>query len=166
MKKLLFCIGVSCLLLSCQPKEENENTSFIYPVSNKVDTIDTYFGEEVSDPYRWLEDDNSDQTAVWVKSQNDITFSYLDNISFKDKIKKRLEELYNYERISSPTEHGEYYYFSKNDGLQNQSVLYRKKGEDGEPEVFLDPNKFKEDGTISLGGSSFSEDGSLFGYLI
>ncbi|MEL7002335.1 MAG: prolyl oligopeptidase family serine peptidase [Bacteroidota bacterium] len=166
MKKLCTCFGFAACLFACQPKEEGESPSFAYPEATKVDTVDTYFGEEVNDPYRWLEDDNSEQTANWVKSQNDITFSYLNNISFKDKIKERLKELFNYERISAPSKNGDYYYFTKNDGLQNQSVWYRKKDEDDEPEVFIDPNKFKEDGTISLGGGGFSKDGSLFGYLI
>ncbi len=137
-----------------------------YPETAKVDTVDTYFGTEVPDPYRWLEDDNSAQTASWVKSQNEVTFGYLNNITFKEQIKNRLEKLYNYERIYAPNKQGDFYYFYKNDGLQNQNVLYRKAALDAEPEVFLDPNKFKEDGTISLGGTSFSDDGSLFGYLI
>ncbi len=138
-----------------------------YPVTKKVDTVDTYFGVEVPDPYRWLEDDRSDETAGWVKDQNEVTFAYLDNIPYREKLKKRLEELFDYERVYAPTTNGDYDYYYKNDGLQNQNVLYRKKtGADGDGEVFIDPNKFKEDGTISLAGTSFSDDGSLFGYLI
>ena len=137
-----------------------------YPETQKVDTVDLYYDTEVPDPYRWLEDDRSEQTADWVKSQNELTFSYLDQITFREKIKMRLEELYDYERVYAPTKHGEYYYFYKNDGLQKQSVLYRKKALDGEAEVFIDPNKFNEEGTVSLASTSFSKDGSLFAYLI
>jgi len=158
---ILLLIGVGC---GQQQKELKEVIK--YPEAKKVDTVDTYFGTEVPDPYRWLEDDNSEQTAQWVKDENHVTFAYLNNIPFRDKLKSRLEELFNYERIYAPTKHGDYYYFYKNDGLQNQNVLYRKRDLEGESEVFLDPNKFKEDGTISLGGTSFSEDGSMFGYLI
>ncbi|MTI40307.1 prolyl oligopeptidase family serine peptidase, partial [Fulvivirga lutimaris] len=165
MKKLLSYSIISAMILSCNPPEEKSKVS-AYPETAKVDTVDTYFGTDVPDPYRWLEDDNSDATANWVTSQNAVTHSYLDNINFKENIKKRLTELYNYERIYAPNKHGDYYYFYKNDGLQNQNVLYRKATLDSEPEVFLDPNNFKEDGTISLGGTSYSEDGSLFGYLI
>ena len=137
-----------------------------YPETKKVDHTDTYFGTEVADPYRWLEDDRSAETAEWVGAQNEVTFNYLNYIPYRDDLKQRLEEVYNYERVSSPTKHGDYIYYYKNDGLQNQSVLYRKKeGEDFE-DVFLDPNNFKEDGTISLAGSSFTKDGSLFGFLI
>lgn len=158
---ILLLIGVGC---GQQQKELKEVIK--YPEAKKVDTVDTYFGTEVPDPYRWLEDDNSEQTAQWVKDENQVTFAYLNNIPFRDKLKSRLEELFNYERVYAPTKHGDYYYFYKNDGLQNQNVLYRKRDLDGESETFLDPNKFKEDGTISLGGTSFSEDGSMFGYLI
>lgn len=165
MKKLLIYSIITAMILSCTPPEEKAKVS-AYPETAKVDTVDTYFGTDVSDPYRWLEDDNSEATAGWVTSQNEVTHSYLDNINFKENIKKRLTELYNYERVYAPNKHGDYYYFYKNDGLQNQNVLYRKATLDSEPEVFLDPNNFKEDGTISLGGTSYSEDGSLFGYLI
>jgi prolyl oligopeptidase len=165
MKKLLAVFCLSMILFSCKQTEE-KTESLIYPLTAKVDTVNTYFGIEVPDPYRWLEDDNSEQTAQWVKDENKITSAYLANISFKNDIKNRLEELFNYERIYAPFKKGDYYYFYKNDGLQNQDVLYRKKSLDGEAEVFLDPNKFKEDGTISLAGTSFSKDGSLFAYQI
>ena len=137
-----------------------------YPVAEKVDHVDTYFGEEVPDPYRWLENDTSEATANWVKAENEVTFNYLNHISYRDKVKKRLEELINYERVYAPTKHGDWEYFYKNNGLQNQNVLYRKKPDSDETEVFIDPNKFREDGTISLAGTSFTKDGSLFGYLI
>ena len=120
----------------------------IYPTTNKLDIVDTYFGVDVPDPYRWLEDDTSEETAAWVKAQNELTFDYLQKIPYPENIKNRLGKIFNYERLSAPAPRGEYYYYFKNDGLQNQSVLYRKKGENGEAEIFLDPNKFKEDGTI------------------
>jgi prolyl oligopeptidase len=137
-----------------------------YPETLKVDTSDVYFGEEIRDPYRWLEDDGSSETADWVQRQNEVTFSYLEKIPYRDKIKQRLETLYNYERLSAPSKEGDYYYYYKNDGLQNHSVLYRKKELDGTPEVFLDPNGFSEDGTTGLAGISFTKDGSLATYLI
>lgn len=165
MKKFLILIS-PILMMACQPEEKQEKEQLTYPETTKVDTIDTYFETEVPDPYRWLEDDRSEATAEWVKAQNEVTFGYLSNIPFRDKIADRLEEVYNYERVYAPFQRGDYFYFYKNDGLQNQNVLYRTKELGGEAEVFLDPNKFSEEGIISLAGTSFSEDGSLFGYLI
>jgi prolyl oligopeptidase len=155
---------IAAALASCGSKEQA--SKFNYPTTAKVDTVDNYFGTDVQDPYRWLEDDTSKQTAQWVAAQNDVTFAYLKNISYRDKIKERLSKIFNYERLSAPFKEGDYFYFYKNDGLQNQSVLYRKKGEDGEAEIFLDPNKFREDGTISLAGLNFSKDGSLAAHRI
>ena len=167
MKKLIIplCLGT---LLACGPQKNEETTAvdLTYPQTAKVDTVDTYFGTEVPDPYRWLEDDLSQETGQWVKDQNKVTFAYLNNIPFRDQLKDRLQTLFDYERVSAPTKHGDWEYYYKNDGLQNQSVLYRRKDADSEGEVFLDPNKFKEDGTISLASTSFTDDGSLFGYLI
>ncbi|GAA0872696.1 prolyl oligopeptidase family serine peptidase [Gangjinia marincola] len=139
-----------------------------YPETKKVDTTDTYFGEQVNDPYRWLEDDRSEETEDWVKRQNKVTFDYLDNIPYRDALKERLTQLWDYEKIGAPFKEGDYTYFSKNDGLQNQSVLYRyKTGEDpSTATVFLDPNSFSEDGTTSLGGLSFTKDGSMAAYSI
>ncbi|MBV6645479.1 MAG: S9 family peptidase [Cyclobacteriaceae bacterium] len=137
-----------------------------YPVTAKVDSVDTYFEQEVPDPYRWLEDDNSEQTASWVKAENEVTFAYLNNIDYREKIKNRLQELFNYERVSAPSTEGDYDYFRKNDGLQNQSVIYRRKKGTETEEVFLDPNTFSEDGTISIADGSFSQDGKLFSFLI
>lgn len=159
-------------IVACQPKsneasmsENTESSSAIsYPATRKVDVVDTYFGTEVADPYRWLEDDMSEETGKWVQEQNKVTQSFLDKIEYKDKITDVITKLINYERISAPFIEGEYTYFYKNDGLQNQSVVYRQKG-DGEPEVFLDPNKLSEDGTVSLAGLSFSEDGNLAAYM-
>ncbi|MFT5735927.1 MAG: prolyl oligopeptidase [Maribacter sp.] len=136
-----------------------------YPTTAKVDTIDTYFGTDIPDPYRWLEDDRSPETEAWVSKQNKTTFDYLENIPFRNDLKNRLEKLWNYEKLGSPFKEGDYTYFSKNNGLQNQYVVYRKKG-DAEAEVFLNPNTFSEDGTTSLAGLSFTKDGSLAAYLI
>ncbi len=136
-----------------------------YPQTKTVDTVDIYFGEDIKDPYRWLEDDRSDETRAWVKAQNKTTFSYLDEIPFRESLKKRLTNLWNYEKVGAPFVEGDYTYFSKNDGLQNQNVYYRKKG-DGEAEIFIDPNTFSEDGTVSLGGMSFSKNGKIVAYSI
>jgi prolyl oligopeptidase len=138
---------------------------FTYPVTAKGDVVDSYFDNKVADPYRWLEDDRSEQTGNWVKEQNKVTFAYLDQISYRDQIKQRLEALWNYEKVGAPFIEGDYTYFFKNDGLQNQSVLYRKKGE-AEAEVFLDPNTFSSDATTSLADVSFSDDGKTLAYSI
>ncbi len=136
-----------------------------YPNTKTETVVDEYFGTPVADPYRWLEDDRSSETANWVKAQNKVTFSYLDQIPYRDQIEKRLTQLMDYEKVGSPFKEGKYTYFYKNDGLQNQDVLYRQLASD-KPEVFLDPNTFSEEGTTSLGGTSFSKDGSLFAYSI
>lgn len=137
-----------------------------YPESVKADSADNYFDEFVADPYRWLEDDMSEATTEWVKAQNEVAFGYLKNIPYRNKIQERLEKVYNYERLSAPFREGDYYYFYKNDGLQNHSVLYRKKDINGTPEVFLDPNTFSKDGTTGLTGISFTKDGSMATYMI
>ncbi|NWG12376.1 MAG: S9 family peptidase [Acidobacteria bacterium] len=129
-----------------------------YPPTRKADQVDDYFGTKVADPYRWLEDDRSAETAKWVESQNKVTFGYLGRIHFREALRKHLLEIHNYPRYSSPMRAGEYYFFSKNDGLQNQSVWYVQKGLDGQPEVFIDPNQLSPDGTIRIGLSGFSGD--------
>ena len=136
-----------------------------YPETKKSDQSDVFFGTSVADPYRWLEDDLSEGTKDWVKRQNAVTNAYLDKIPFREAIRERLTELWNYEKYSIPFKEGEYTYFFKNDGLQNQSVLYRQKP-DGKPELFLDPNKFSTDGTTSLAGIEFTKDGSLCAFQI
>jgi prolyl oligopeptidase len=136
-----------------------------YPETTKTDVTDTYFGISVKDPYRWLEDDRSAETKNWVDAQNKVTQSYLAHIPFRSQIRERLEMLWNYEKFSAPFIEGDYTYFYKNDGLQNQYVLYRQK-EESEPEVFLDPNKFSEDATTSLSGIEFTKDGSMAAYQI
>jgi len=135
-----------------------------YPEAKKVETVDNYHGTIVADPYRWLEDDNSTETAAWVKAENKVTDEYLSNISFRENLKERFEKLYNYPKYTAPFRAGSKYYYFKNDGLQNQSVMYVKDELDGDAKVFLDPNKFSEDGTKSLSNFSFSKDGNRFAY--
>lgn len=153
------------IAVGCSQKEKPVTVSN-YPTTMKVDTVDTYFGTSVPDPYRWLENDTSAATAAWVKSQNDVTAAYLNNITYRDAVKKRLQELNDYEKLGTPFRRGESYYFYKNSGLQNQYVLYRRKGESGEAEVFLDPNGFSKDGTTTMRDLSFSKDGSLLAFQI
>jgi prolyl oligopeptidase len=136
-----------------------------YPDTRRVPQTDTFFGTKVADPFRWLEDDRADDTHAWVVAQNKVTDGYLSKIPFRDALRKRLTALWNYEKFSAPFREGGYTYFFKNNGLQNQSVLYRQKG-NGAPEVFLDPNTFSKDGTSSLSGINFSKDGSRCAYLI
>ena len=142
------------------------SAQLLYPETRKTDTKDDYHGTTVEDPYRWLEDDNSEETKAWVNAQNKVTNDYLASIPYRDKVKKRLEELWNYPRYGSPSKKGAYYYFSKNDGLQNQSIIYRQKGLDGKPEVFFDPNKLSSDGTAALGGWSFSKNNKYIAYTV
>ena len=162
MKKIIPGLAVLALA-ACQPEKKAKPVT--YPETVKKDCVLTYFDTELNDPYMWLEDDRSEETEAWVKEQNGVTFGFLDNIPFREQLKGRLEKLWNYEKIGSPFKRGDYTYFAKNDGLQNQYVYYRQKG-GGEPEVFLDPNTFSEDGTTSLAGLSFTEDGSMAAYSI
>jgi len=143
----------------------NGSRAVVYPETKKGDTVDDYFGTKVADPYRWLEADaNVPEVAAWVEAQNKVTFSYLEKIPFRQKIKDRLTQLFNYPRYSAPARRGEYFFYTKNDGLQNQSVWYRQKGLEGTPEVMLDPNKLSADGTTRLGSVGISKDGKYFGY--
>lgn len=167
MKKyLIFSFVITGLIFASCNKSSELASAGQYPVAKKVDTVDTYFGVQVADPYRWMENDTTQETADWVKAENDVTFGFLNNIPYREKVKKRLEVLNNYEKLGSPFTKGAYIYFYKNEGLQNHSVLYRKKGDDGAPEVFLDPNNFSKDGTTKLSGVSFSKDGSRVAYQI
>ncbi|WNO62034.1 prolyl oligopeptidase family serine peptidase [Rheinheimera sp. MMS21-TC3] len=143
----------------------NTTTAIHYPTTAKGAVVDSYFGQKVADPYRWLEDDRSAETEAWVKAQNKVTFNYLDGIAYRDTIKQKLTESWNYEKVGAPFKEGNYTYYYKNDGLQNQYVLYRLL-EDGSSEVFLDPNSFSSDGTTSLAGVTFSKDGSKAAYAI
>ena len=166
MKPFFILTLICVLMISCKNSESNKNnTTLNYPTTNKVDTITNYFGTEVKDPYRWLEDDMSAETAAWVIAQNKVTFDYLSKIPYRAALKNRLEKLWNYEKIGAPFKEGDYHYFYKNNGLQNQYVLYRQKNKEI-PEVFLDPNTFSEDGTTSLGEISFSKDGNMVAYSI
>lgn len=165
MKKVLIPVFIMAAIVSCKNEKQEEVAQITYPQTKKVDTVDTYFGTEIKDPYRWLEDDRSEETAAWVKAQNEVTFGYLEKIPFRGDIKKRLEDLWNYEKIGAPFVEGDYTFYYKNDGLQNQYVLYRKH-KDGKEEVFLDPNTFSADGSTSLADMAFSKDSKTVAYAI
>lgn len=159
MKRTITVSAIVCTLVM------NAQTKINYPETKRIDHVDTYFGEKINDPYRWLEDDRSAETEAWVKAQNVVTYGYLEQIPYRNQLKSRMEQLWNYEKISAPFKEGDYTYYYKNNGLQNQSVLYRKD-KAGKEEIFLDPNTFSKDGTTSLGGINFSKDGSLVAYSI
>lgn len=163
MKKLIRSISIASLFITLSINAQN--TEMNYPQTEKKEVIDTYFSTKISDPYRWLEDDRSAETAAWVTAQNNLTFTYLDRIPYRDQLKKQLTEKWNYEKIGAPFVEGDFTYYYKNNGLQNQSILYRKDAT-GKEEVFLDPNTFSTDGTTSLADVSFTEDGSLVAYAI
>ena len=171
MKHLLLTGSLLALLVGCNQttttsqNSTTNNEKMNYPTTKKGDVVDNYFGTPVPDPYRWLEDDKSAETAQWVKTQNEFTFAYLSQIPYRNTIKEKLQKLWNYERIGAPFTEGDYTYYYKNDGLQNQSVLYRKDKQ-GKEEIFLNPNTFAADGTTSLATIAFTEDGSLVAYLI
>lgn len=154
------------VLSSFVGKEKNKIKMKAYPETKKVNVVDDYFGTKINDSYRWLENDTSKETADWVKAQNALTQNYLSQIPFREDIKKRLTEIWNYEKVSAPFKKGEYYFYYKNNGLQNQSVLYYKKGIAGNDEVFLDPNKLSTDGTVALSGVYFSHDNKYAAYII
>ena len=162
MKKTAFILLNVALMIGVNAQSYKKK----YPETKKVDHVDTYFGEKVQDPYRWLENDLSEDTKKWVVDQNKATYAYLNEIPLRAQLKKSLTDIWNYEKISTPFKEGDFTYYYKNDGLQQHSVLYRKLGENGAEEVFLDPNKFSKDGSVSLSDVSFSKDGSLVGYSI
>jgi len=169
MKHLLTLslIVIMGFLMGCNQQQKMAKiTPAPYPVTAEVDTVDTYFGTAVPDPYRWLEDDNSKETEEWVTAQNEVTFGYLNQIPFRDKIKTRLEQIWDYPKYGVPFKKGSNYFFFKNDGMQNQYVMYIRKDLDAEPEVFLDPNTFSEDGTVALSGLSFDKDGKYMAYKL
>jgi prolyl oligopeptidase len=163
MKKLILIMVLSAVLVSFG--QSQKGSVIKYPTTKKGETVDLYFDTKVADPYRWLEDDKSAETAAWVKAQNEVTYDYLSKIPFRDGLKARMEKLWNYEKIGAPTKEGNYTYYYKNNGLQNQSVMYRKDAK-GVETVFLDPNTFSKKGTTSLGGVNFSKDGSKVAYSI
>lgn len=152
-----------CSLSICA--QTTKNKKMTYPITNKVAQEDVYFGTKVQDPYRWLENDRSPETEAWVKEQNKLTFDYLSQIPFRENLKQQMQAMWNYEKISAPFVEGNYTYYYKNNGLQNQSVLYRKDKQNNET-IFLDPNLFSKDGTSSLGGVYFSKDGTKVAYAI
>lgn len=145
---------------------DGDTPKLIYPETKKVDVVDNYFGTKVPDPYRWLEDDNSPEVAAWVEAENKVTFGYLDKIAYRPQLKERLTKLLNYPKYGAPTRRGEWFFSTKNDGLQNQNVWYIQKGLDGAPELLLDPNKFSADGTSRLGAFSLSQAGKYIAYGI
>jgi prolyl oligopeptidase len=168
MNRIISIVSLVALfmLTQCGQQKEVKIKPAPYPVTDKIDQVDEYFGTVVADPYRWLEDDNSPETAEWVQAQNEVTFGYLEQIPFRQTIKERLEQIWDYPKYGTPFKKGENYFFFKNDGMQNQSVMYIQTALDAEPEVFLDPNTFSEDGTISLSGLGFSKDGKQMAYSI
>ena len=159
MKKVIL---VSAFIAAASMSLQSQNLQ--YPATRKDNISDDYHGTKVSDPYRWLENDTSKETAAWVKAQNRVTFDFLNQIPYREQMRNRVTELLNYPRYSSPFRVGEYYFFSKNDGLQNQSVNYRQKGLNGSADSFLDPNKMSEKGTVSVGFSGVSNDDKYIVY--
>mgnify|MGYP002628062331 CR=1 FL=1 len=155
------------VLLGFVACQQAEKQTFTYPETRKDTTVvDDYFGTLVADPYRWLEDDNSEETADWVKRQNEVTFAYLEGLKDREKIHARLEKLYNYERFGTPFKKGGKFFFYKNDGVQNQSVLYWQESIEAAPKVLIDPNTLSADGTVALGGTSVSKDGTYMAYQL
>lgn len=166
MKTLHILILCFALVLHACKEEPNKRKNIVnYPETAKKPVIETYFDTKVIDNYRWLEDDRSPETEEWVTAENEVTFNYLSTIPYRSQLKDRLSVLWNYEKISAPFTEGDYTYYYKNNGLQNQYVVYRKKGTANE-EVFLDPNTFSEDATTSLSGLTFSKDGKTAAYSI
>ncbi len=160
MKKILIAVLLFGFIFDAYAQKLN------YPEARKERHADEYFGTTVPDPYRYMEDFNSDEVKEWVKKENEVTFGYLEKIPFREKIRARLNEIWNYPKYGAPFKSGEYYFFYKNDGMQNQNVLYIQKGLEGTPEMFLDPNTFSTDGTVSISMISPSKDGKYFAYGI
>ena len=175
MNRILLAVMASVLLVACSDREpapgqvvEAPATELIYPVSDKVDHVDVYHGTDVADPFRWLEDDVRESEAVksWVDAQNLVTFGYLDTIEERGAINARMKELWDYERYSLPVKEGGRYFYSYNDGLQNQDVIYTLTDLNAEPELLIDPNTWSDDGTIALASYFPSPDGKYFAYLV
>ena len=165
MKRILILVTAISFMLLTQ-KCQQHNTKIVYPKANKTDSVDVYFGHEVSDPYRWMEDDNSEETAKWVEAENKITNKYLADIPFRGQLKERLTHIWNYPKYGVPFNKGDNYFFFKNNGIQNQSVLYIQASLADEPKVLLDPNTLSEDGTVALSSLSISRNGELLAYGI
>jgi len=176
MRNVLFVALLITALTACKKEDVGSNYGFEsievsasdlnYPDVRKDNVSDNYFGTEIQDPFRWLEDDNSDETASWVQAQNKVTFSYLNDIDFRAELRERLEETYNYTKYSLPFKEGDNYFYRKNDGLQNQSVMYKTDNPEQDGEVFFDPNKLSDDGTVALGGTSVNKAGNLMAYSV
>lgn len=167
ISKNLFPLLLLCTVMACNNTEKKaEQKKLVYPLTRKTDTVDSYFNTKIADPYRWLEDDKSAETSEWVKSENALTFDYLSKIPFRDKIKERLTKIWNFEKRGVPFKKGKNYFFYKNDGIQNQSVLYVMDGITGTPRILLDPNTLAADGTASLGDLSISKNGKFLAYTI
>jgi prolyl oligopeptidase len=160
-QKIILIISIVSLSLM-----SNVRAQIKYPVAKKSAQTDDYFGTKVADPYRWLEDDNSEETKHWVSEENKVTQDYLSSISFHDSVKSKLTDMWNYEKYSSPFKEGPYYYFYKNDGLQNQAVLYRQLGLTGTPEIFIDPNAMSKEGTIVISMPQFTKSKKYCAYLL
>ena len=163
MRLAFIMVICSFFLTACEPSSMTQNSPFEYPHTEQVPVVDVYFGTEVTDPYRWLEDDMSAATATWVDAQNAVTFEYLDALPRKQEFTERLARLLDYERESAPFDEGRYTYFRRNSGLQNQAVIYRLNAS-GKESVFIDPNSLSEDGTTSIAALSFSASGNLAAY--
>jgi len=164
MKKSIICIAAAFIGLTACNQSQKKNLE--YPLTQKVDTVDNYHGVEIADPFRWLEDDNSEETKTWVMEQNKVTDAFLAEIPFRQNIQDRLTQIWDYPKYGLPFKKGDYWYFYKNDGLQAQYVIYQMESLEGEPVIFLNPNTFSEDGTVALSGLSFSKDGKLCAYSI
>ena len=163
--RLPLALSVLCLTLVPMPQAEGlQNENIVYPATRKGDVIEVLHGHTIPDPYRWLEDPNTPETAAWVEAQNKVTFAYLEKIEKRGAIRERLTKLWNYERYGVPSRHGAWTIFSKNDGLQNQAVIYKTKALSATPEVLLDPNTLSADGTVALSGLNFSDDGRYLAY--
>lgn len=162
MKEIVVLTVLITLVMSCKTNQEK----LVYPETKKNDHTDNYHGTVVADPYRWLEDDNSEETKAWVQEQNRITFGYLEQIPFREQLRERLTELWDYPKMGSPTKRRGIYFYSYNSGLQNQSVVYMMKDLKEKGQVFLDPNLFSDDGTVSLTAFSVSNDAKYAGYGI
>ncbi len=166
MRKLLTVALAGALAAGCGDNAKNRIDMKQYPDTHRADVVEDYHGTAVADPYRWLEDPDSAETAAWVAAQNEVTFDYLGQIPYRDAVRERLTQLWDYPKTGVPTRVGEWYFVFRNDGLQNQSVMYRQRGLAGTPEVFLDPNTLSDDGTVALADVSFSRDHRWMAYAV
>ena len=166
MRCYLVLLCTTVMFGSCKRPDSSVSESMTYPDSKPEEVSEDYFGKAITDPYRWLEDDTAAEVAEWVTAQNEVTFNYLEKIPFRGKVRDRLQEVYNYEKVSAPYKAGDYYFIYKNDGLQNQAVIYRQQGLDGEQEVFLDPNTMSDEGTVAVNLLGISKDNTYIAYSV